>query len=1004
MTTKLPTLPTVRDLGGDEFERLMNQLLLVYAENHHFEYEPYGSPGGDGGIDGLARRGGVPGLKKGPAAFQFKWLTGNLRTGNNARQIKESIEAAAASNPSIRHYVIVTPLNATPAQKEWMLGLSPRKDLVIHHWGHERIEALFRLNDELRRVYYPETARVETSAKSSAQALSAYLDWVIAECRPLKLRAIDQGAARAGREPLGLANIYIDLELTARLPEKLSLAASLKKPPAEREMLAGRGTHKDSEKERRVAALEALAVHPRLVLLGAPGSGKSTLSAYFALSLAEARKGAQKPLARLGRWWKAGALLPVRIILREFAASLPAGLMKGCAEHLWIFLEAEFRKSALSSETFAALRQAALDDGALFFLDGLDEAAEAATRERVLEAVTDFVAGAGAKCRFLVTSRPYAWQQATAAHVDWRVVYQLADFSAEQIAAFTTKWFESVQAAGWIGGEEAREKTENLQRAVWRTDLQPLASNPLLLTLMATLLANRLRLPDDRADLYDEVVKLLLQRWSESSGADRGLLDALGIPGLTLDHIRSVMQQLAYEAHDAHVGREGLANIAEGDLLAAFRPLLGGKTGKADLVLEYIEKRAGLLLGQGPDGRQRQFTFPHRTFQEFLAACWLADQPDFCERAAALARANPAHWREALIFAARQAKAGRGVPAAHALVHCQAIELYRSKHAVVDADWPSAALAGEQLLEIGLAAIGLTPNHCTVRSQVAGWLGDLLDGGQLSVAERCKAGAVLARLGDERKGVGLGKDGLPEIDWIEIPAGPFVFGKERKTCHAITQPYCLSRFPVTVLQYRAFVEAGGYDEERFWTKVGWQWRTRERVTSPYDCGPAFQVLNHPQGGVTWFEAMAFCRWLSERLSRPVSLPSEMEWERAARHTDGREFPWENAVKSAESRCNSSEAGLDHTSPVGMFPAGVAVCGAHDMSGNVWEWCRTKVCEPDHDGPQNDEGEDHRVLCGGSWGFEASNARCAVRGRPHPHFLDDYIGFRVVASPFLCSGL
>jgi energy-coupling factor transporter ATP-binding protein EcfA2 len=545
---KLPPLPKVRDLGGDEFEKLLHQLLLAYAGKHGFGYDQHGKSGAaEGGIDGLVRDGAGPGLQ-GVVGFQFKWLTGDLRKGDNAKQIKKSLAGAAANDLQFRHWVLVTPEDISAAQKQWLQGLSPRKGLQIRHWGHTRIVSLFRLSPDLLAEYYPQTARAASAGKASRKLLSAYLDWLIRDCAPLKLRAIDQGAARSGRKPLGLTSVYVDLDLTLRIPKKQSLAAYLAKPP--KEMVEAHVRKEQIRREdRRVPVLEALAHHSRLVLLGAPGSGKSTLVAYLALSLVETAQGQKKSLARLGEWWKAGPLLPVRVVLREFAAGLPKKIATGRAQHLWDFLAAELKRLGLAAKTADALQQIARDSGALFLFDGLDEAREATTRDRVIEAVTEFATTAGPRCRYLLTTRPYAWEQATRALADWPVSYQLADFSPQQIETFIGHWFQAVQAVGWIGQTEAGEKTKNLRQAVQRADIQPLASNPLLLTLMATLLANRYRLPDDRADLYDEVVKLLLQRWAETTGADRGLLDALDVPGLTLDHIREVMQQLAFEAH-----------------------------------------------------------------------------------------------------------------------------------------------------------------------------------------------------------------------------------------------------------------------------------------------------------------------------------------------------------------------------------------------------------------------------------------------------------------------
>ena len=869
--------------------------------------------------------------------------------------------------------------------------------------------------------------------------LLRYLQWLVDDCAPLRLKAIDQAVIKPGSQPLGLTSIYVDLNTDLRLPEKQSLAQHIEAASHAGLMQEKLEREQGEQKTRLVPVLEALGVHERLVVLGAPGSGKSTLTAFIALSLAQARLDQAGALDRLGSWWKSGPLLPVRVVLRQFAAWLPNDLDQGRAKHLWDFLETELERLGLARETAAALRQAAQQSGALFLLDGLDEARDEATRDRVLEAVAEFTRTAGQKCRFLLTSRPYAWQDFQSApsgpaappRADYVAIlaelpqaYRLAEFDLAQIQTFITHWYAAVRSAGWLGETDAKEKAANLQEAVKRSDLAALARNPLLLTLMATLHSNRTRLPDDRADLYNEVVELLLQRWNEKSGDDRGLLDALAIPSLKLSDLRDVMQQLAFEAHGRNVGQDGVADIAEGDLLAALRPLLANDTGKADLALDYIEKRAGLLLGQGERGRQRQYTFPHRTFQEYLAACYLAGRADFCQKASDLAHQNAAHWREVLTLAARHAKAGRGVPAADALVRCQPLEAWLKKHAPTEGDWRAAVVAGEQLLEIGLAAVESREEHRAVRERVAGWLVHAMERSTLPPADRAKAGGVLARLGDPRRGVGLTGQGVPDMDWIEIPAGPFLMGNNKPdaiysqeepqfSCTLIQKPYRISRYLVTVAQYQAFVEAKGYETERFWTKAGWKWKSDRSGPEAYEA--VYQTANHPRVGVSWYEAIAFCRWLSEQLDLNVTLPSEAEWERGARHTDGRVYPWGNSSDDVPQRCNMVETGLGHTSPVGMFPNGHAVCGAADLAGNVWEWTRSLWGKTFHlefrypyrtdDGREDLDPAWHitRVLRGGAYNFVAYKVRCAYRGRDAPDFRDWNIGFRVVASPFV-SGI
>jgi formylglycine-generating enzyme required for sulfatase activity len=303
-------------------------------------------------------------------------------------------------------------------------------------------------------------------------------------------------------------------------------------------------------------------------------------------------------------------------------------------------------------------------------------------------------------------------------------------------------------------------------------------------------------------------------------------------------------------------------------------------------------------------------------------------------------------------------------------------------------------------------------------THVAGWLAELLSRGALPPKERACAGAVLTRLGDPRPGVGLGPDGLPAIDWVEVPAGPFPMGSTSREspwdderpgfeCRLIRKPYRIARYPITVAQYQAFVDAKGYEERRFWTQAGWTWRKKEGIGGPEDYSPVFQTLNHPRGGVSWFEAVAFCRWLSERLKEEVRLPSEAEWERAARHTDRRKYPWGNAEEEYKERCNMSDTGIGHTSPVGMFPGGDSPCGAADMAGNVYEWCRTKWIPnyEDYERRADDdpEGGKSRALRGGAFFDSLDSVRCAFRFWNFPVYRYRNFGFRVVASPF-SSGL
>jgi iron(II)-dependent oxidoreductase len=168
-------------------------------------------------------------------------------------------------------------------------------------------------------------------------------------------------------------------------------------------------------------------------------------------------------------------------------------------------------------------------------------------------------------------------------------------------------------------------------------------------------------------------------------------------------------------------------------------------------------------------------------------------------------------------------------------------------------------------------------------------------------------------------------------------------------------------------------------------------------------------------GVTWYEALAYCHWLKTHLrdigklsvGDRLRLPSEAEWEKAARGSQGYRWPWDNTWQ--ENRANTKEAGLGETSPVGLFPSGASPYGIQDMAGNVWEWTRsrwgrTSIYRPDYrypydptDGREEPSGFNLLVARGGSWLDGQGDARCASRGRDHPDNFDGDLGFRVVVS-------
>ena len=836
-----------------------------------------------------------------------------------------------------------------------------------------------------------------------------YLNQVVTDTATLNLTGVDRKTATDKEEArLELAAVYTGLDTL--MPEgfgTIGVRLSTQRP-----LMA--------EGESRQSVLAFVQANPCAALLGDPGSGKTTFSSFLALALAGEMLGLETAnLRRLGEEWTAGALLPVRVVLRDFAAQLDSASGLDPGDQLWEFI---LRKLGAALADFAPLlRKHLLTHGGLLLLDGLDEVPEAEhCREFVKQAVLGF-RRQFSRVRVLLTSRTYAYQKQ-----EWRLPgfaeAVIAPFTPEQIERFIDRWYAHVaKVRGSPGEAEAAGRATLLKHALKANPhLGELAQRPLLLTLMASLHAWRGgSLPDGREELYDQSVELLLDVWERP----KVVHDRQGRPVLQTEsaaewfqapqsEIRKALEEVAFEVHRTQREQTRAADIPEEMLVAALLRVAGGSVHHAQ-VLEYIRDRAGLIINRG----EHVYGFPHRTFQEYLAARHLT-VTGFPAKLVELARADPERWREVLLLAG--ARAARTPFAAWALVGKLCPEPCTPAAAAVasDHDYAVAMLAGRLLVEtrIGLET-SLDADDRHKLENVRAWLAALVAGGHLPTADRAAAGVALGKLGDPRNGVGRRPDGAPDIDWVTVEPGPFPMGNDkpqapyddgtpRFTCQLVRQAYRLSRYPVTVVQYQAFVEAGGYREAKYWTKAGWQWRQSEEWQRPDDYEEVYQTPNHPRVGVSWDEAVAFCGWLSERLGFAVSLATEAQWERAARHTDGRTYP-SGGAEDFSARANVMEAGIGSTSAVGMFPQGKAECGALDMAGNVWEWCRTKWMGDykDYEQKVDDdlEGEEDRVLRGGAWDYPAVLARCSVRFRFVPVLRFRRVGFRVVAPPFNSGG-
>ena len=818
----------------------------------------------------------------------------------------------------------------------------------------ERLEIEYQQAAEAEQQIFKAAPAFETE-RSQAGLLRTYLEWMYAQCSSVSLAGIDRKAvSREGDARLNLDDIYTAL-LTTASEQQIDKRGRVQEEL--RELLA------EGRTDKRLSAVAQLNAHDRLVLLGDPGSGKSTFVNFAALCLAGERlqqegggeyatlKDLTAPLPQEKQeketepppqTWDHGALLPLRIILRDFAAwrDLPPSGETITEQHLWEFVKTRLRSDG-REECLPVLRTHLTEQGGLLLFDGLDEVSEAQQRREQILGLVKRCAEEYKHCRIVVTSRTYAYQEQ-----NWRLtgfhVAELARFSQAQIRAFVNRWYAHVgKLRGW-NEEKIQDSSARLQRAIENSDrLYSFAERPLLLALMASLHAWRGgSLPEKREELYDDAVELLLDWWEsqkvsrkksgETVQEEPSLSELLKIDK---DRLRQVLNALAFDAHSRQTELAGSADLAEQDLVSGLMRVSQTRDLNPVQLVDYLSHRAGLLVPRGVG----VYTFPHRTFQEYLAACYLTDQDDYPDNIAELARHAPNRWREVLLLAA--AHASNVAPMIWALTDALCDQELPSWEGNAAEDAWGALLAAQAIWESADLS-RISPRNQAKLERVLRWLAAILTeqvelqpGEPFPAVERALAGRLLAKLGDPRPGVrlispleggrgvssppGRGQGwvaGLPDIEWREIPAGGFLMGSDKKVDkfadddempqHRVTLPaFKMSRYPITNAQYRAFVDDDGYTKKwrDCWPDDGWKKKEENDWAGPRRFRDPFGFPNHPVVGVSWYEAVAFCNWLTERLRRPtpgpsqegmvIRLPSEAEWEYAARGPENYIYPW-----------------------------------------------------------------------------------------------------------------
>ncbi len=858
--------------------------------------------------------------------------------------------------------------------------------------------------------------------------LREYLQSLSGECNRLAL-ADSASSDPTSSGAIELAAVYTGLEVATLVPRSAE----------ERKRATGR------DEQRQKTALEALVEQRRLVLLGDPGGGKSTLVNFVALCVAQARLGGAGWQERLGPATALVELLPVRVILRVFAAWLATVERlpeRGLPGLLWRWLKED---QELAEPLLFYLREEIAAGRALVLFDGLDEVAV----ERlplVLQSI-EALASASGQSRFVVSCRVLDYEEPGRKLADWPSE-RLIPFADELRSEFIRRWFDVlIHLRRPTLGDPNALRDRLLSQVVQRQELRRLAGNPLLLTMMTRLQASEGSLPGERVRLYERCVTDLLSGWRKVlREREPALGEQLRLPQWSDSMLWQLLARLGYLAHERGISGdgEGGADLPRSVLIeearrffARFPPAPATSTSpaigdyaRADIFCSYISKHSNGILQQHS---QDVFRFPHRTFQEYLAARrlvaddWTPNLAKFSHRALQAADAGP-QWREALLLAVSQEVVVSSKTS-------DALDLIRALLARHRADIPAGAsdrvLAGEVLVEVGRDR--LDEWHRDLYEQVIAALVALLQartpqGNALApFGERLRAGQVLGTLGDPRYPIThaawrlaleqRNRDfGKPTGYFCYMPNRAYTIGgwADGETAAQLALSECwIAQLPISVAQYRAFVEANGYATKRWWTPEGWTWRQQRDTSEPYQWNdPQYRQPNQPMSIITWYESVAYCNWLTEQLADnlpagyAIRLPTEAEWEAAAAWdgTDQRRtYPWGAADVDLD-RAVYDQAGVNAPAPIGCCPAGVAACGAIDLAGNVWEWTSSSYKEyPDQAAIEveaftpNDWDVPRR---GGSYYQDSTNVLCGARNRYYPGGDTVYFGFRIVVAPRL----
>ncbi len=885
-------------------------------------------------------------------------------------------------------------------QRGLLVGLSQQfldlqKQLTLQLSLFEKLVALCDLNSDDKQK----------------QALKDYLDWARQKWGSLSLPLIRKRSGDMVRDA-SLKQVFVPLKMrdVAAEEEARRKSSSLKSKQ-----------RIPDEQEKQVPPIDLGGLvnrYDRFIIVGVPGCGKTTLLHRLALAFAEGRAGDDLD-------WKGQPLLPILTRLRNFGAFLAENKDKypaPCSGSLVAFLENQVHDGERIQLTPNFFDQRLKEGVCIVLLDGLDEVSE--NRSEVAQHLCAFIDTYGKipGNRFGISSRPRGYEMVEVYLNPARLsLVEVLPLDEAGIRALNRNLFSLIEPDLRQQSRDTDRLTRNI---LSRPDLTKIASTPLFCSALVQVYKyHPPNLPERRVEVLEEIVDLLLGYWkaqqqvagaemlasADGTGKTRRLEESVNVKRQRLSFLAYQMQEKRLAEIDCDIAASLLADylrererIKDEDICCEW----------AEEFLSNSHEYSGLLVEHEPG----KYSFLHTNFMEYLAATWLVNRSEVIP--VALAHWMDDWWEQVILLAGAHPKLPENFRSD--LVNQILDQTDEAKDEVIKTNL--LVLAGKLAADMAETLPGV--DHERVEEALLSELG----GRSLGAKNRAQVGITLAYLGDPRPEV-MTVDGMR---FCFVPEGEFWFGEGSRARKINLPAFWMGEYPISNAQFAEFVQEDGYQNADWW-KEAWNanyWSEKgfkgryddETCTEPDKCRDSFGLPNHPVVGVSWYEALAFTRWLRQRWQqkgwlpegRRVSLPAEQQWEKATRGgleipaqasifpykvssileiqskigaftsnpAPKRDYPWEDGFDP--DLANTNETGLGNTSALGCFPLGASPYGIQDLSGNVWEWQKDWY----------DKNKDTKVLCGGSWGnYQDVACVCWFHNNLHPDFWSVDVGFR-----------